>query len=55
MATIKDMVKDNKRVRFTFYRDRQLFTKRSADLNSRFPSMILEMRRSLRRTKQFSS
>jgi hypothetical protein len=25
MTTIKDMVKDNKRVRFTFYRDRQLF------------------------------
>jgi hypothetical protein len=25
MTTIKDMVKDNKRVRFSFYRDRQLF------------------------------
>ena len=25
MKSIKDMVKDNKRVRFTFYRDRQLF------------------------------
>jgi hypothetical protein len=25
MTTIKDMVKDDKRVRFTFYRDRQLF------------------------------
>jgi hypothetical protein len=25
MTTIKDMVKDNKRGRFSFYRDRQLF------------------------------
>ncbi len=25
MKSIKDMVKNNKRVRFTFYRDRQLF------------------------------
>jgi hypothetical protein len=25
MASIKDMVKDNKKVQFTFYRDRQLF------------------------------
>jgi hypothetical protein len=25
MSTIKDMVKDNKKVHFTFYKDRQLF------------------------------
>jgi hypothetical protein len=25
MSSIKDMVKDNKKVHFTFYRDRQLF------------------------------
>jgi len=25
MESIKDMVKDNKKVRFSFYRDRQLF------------------------------
>ena len=25
MTSIKDMVKDNKKVHFTFYRDRQLF------------------------------
>jgi hypothetical protein len=55
MTTIKDMVKDNKRVRFTFYRDRQLFYQTECGFEFRFLSMILEMRPSSRRTKPFCS